>query len=67
MDILQKIEKLKKTIEETEQLVDEMISSLEVQNIKYQDKEGQLNSLKSEVRLNVEKIDEIIKDYNANS
>ena len=67
MDILQKIEKLKKTIEETEQLVDEMISSLEVQNIKYQDKEGQLNSLKAEVRLNVEKIDEIIKDYNANS
>ena len=67
MDILQKIEKLKKTIEETEQLVDEMISSLEVQNIKYQDKEGQLNSLKSEVRLNVEKIDEIIKDYNDNS
>ena len=67
MEILEKIDTLKKSIEETEKLVDELISSLQAQKLKVENKENKILHLKNEVRNNLDKIDKIIEDYNANS
>ena len=67
MEILEKIDTLKKSIEETDKLVDELISSLQAQKLRVVNKESKILHLKKEVRNNVDKIDKIIEDYNANS
>lgn len=67
MEILKKITELKKSILETDLLVDDLLSSLKVQQNRIDDKEKKILQLKEEVKINVEKIDEIIEDYNANS
>ena len=63
MQLLKKIEKLKKSIQETDQLVEELIASLKAQELKSENKEKKILKLKDEVRVNVEKIDKIIADY----
>tara|TARA_B100000965_G_scaffold302491_1_gene261153 strand:+ start:385 stop:591 length:207 start_codon:yes stop_codon:yes gene_type:complete len=68
MQLLKKIEKLKKSIQETDQLVEELLASLKAQELKSENKEKKILKLKDEVRVNVEKIDKIIADYyNANN
>ena len=67
MEIIKKITKLEKSIEETENLVKELISNLNTQKIKVANKEKKILYLKREVRTNVEKIDKIIENYNVNS
>ena len=68
MQLSKKIEKLKKSIQETDQLVEELIASLKAQELKSENKEKKILKLKDEVRINVEKIDQIIEDYyNANN
>ena len=67
MEILKKIAELKKSVLETDQLVDDLLSSLNAQQQRIENKEKKILKLKKEVKTNVEKIDEIIKDYNANS
>ena len=67
MEILKKIAGLKKSILETDQLVDDLLSSIKAQQNRIDNKEKKILQLKEEVKMNVEKIDEIIEDYNANS
>ena len=67
MEILKKIAALKKSILETDQLVDDLLSSIKAQQNRIDSKEKKILQLKEEVKINVEKIDEIIEDYNANS
>ena len=64
---INEIDKLKQSIVETDQLVDEMIEFLEAQKIRTQKKEKKISELKEEVRVNIEKIDKIIDGYNANT
>ena len=58
---------LKKSIKELEQLVEELIASLEAQKLRVSNKEQIISQLKAEVRTNIEKIDEIIEEYHANT
>ena len=58
---------LKKSIKELEQLVEELIASLEAQKLRVSNKEKMISQLKAEVRNNIEKIDEIIEEYHANT
>ena len=67
METLKKIAGLKKSILETDQLVDDLLSSLKAHQNRIGNKEKQILQLKEEVKINIEKIDEIIEDYNANS
>ena len=67
MEILENIATLKNSIEETDQLVEELISSLQAQKLKVKNRENKILHLKNEVRKNLDKIDKIIKGYNANS
>jgi len=67
MEILENIATLKKSIEETDKLVEELISSLQAQKLKVENKENKILHLKNEVRNNLDKIDKIIEGYNANS
>jgi len=67
MEILKKIAALKKSILETDQLVDDLLSRLKAQQNRIDNREKKILQLKEEVKINIEKIDEIIEDYNANS
>ena len=67
MEIVKKIALLKKSIKITDELVNKLISSLQSQRLKVENKEQKILYLKAEVRNNVDKIDKIIEDYNANS
>ena len=67
MEILKKISELKKSIEDIEYLVEKLISNINVQHINVDTKEEKISHLKAEIKNNVNKIDEIIKNYNANS
>ena len=67
MQLLKKIQDLKKSIEDTDELVEQLISSLRAQEIRSEKKENKILKLKNEVKSNVEKIDKIIEDHNANS
>ena len=67
MEIISKIAELKKSIEETDQLVEELISSLESQQLKTLNKEKKINNLQEEVKSNIKKIDLIIENYDANT
>ena len=66
MEILKKITGLKKSIFETDQLVDDLLLSLKAHQNRIDNNEEKILYLKEEVKINVEKIDEIINDYNAN-
>ena len=61
------INHLKKSIKELEQFVEELIASLEAQKLRVSNKEKMISQLKAEVRTNIEKIDEIIEEYHANT
>ena len=67
MEIEKEIKDLKKSIIELELLVEELISSLEAQKLRVSNKEKIISQLKAEVRTNIEKIDEIIEEYHANT
>ena len=67
MEIEKEINDLKKSIIELELLVEELISSLEAQKLRVSNKEKIISQLKEEVRTNVEKIDQIIEEYHANT
>ena len=67
MEIEKEINDLKKSILELELLVEELISSLEAQKLRVSNKEKIISQLKEEVRTNIEKIDEIIEEYHANT
>ena len=67
MEIEKEIKDLKKSIIELELLVEELISSLEAQKLRVSKKEKIISQLKKEVRTNIEKIDEIIEEYHANT
>ena len=67
MEIGKEINDLKKSVLELELLVDELISSLEAQKLRVSNKEKIISQLKEEVRTNIEKIDEIIEEYHANT
>ena len=67
MDIRLAIAELKKSIKQTDELVDDLISSLQAQKIRVENKEKKIDQLKNEVRNNIDKIDNIIDEYNANS
>ena len=67
MEIGKEINDLKKSVLELELLVDELISSLEAQKLRVSNKEKIISQLKEEVRINVEKIDQIIEEYHANT
>tara|TARA_Y100001970_G_C13473204_1_gene480717 strand:- start:147 stop:350 length:204 start_codon:yes stop_codon:yes gene_type:complete len=67
MELIKRIKELKKSVEDTDQLIEELISSLNAQQLRADNKEKKILELKEEVRSNVEKIDLIIKDHNANT
>ena len=66
MDSLKKIADLKKSIQLTNQLIDKLTDVLKSKENKIHNKENQIKDLKEEIRINAEKIDQIIEDYNAN-
>ena len=67
MEIEKEINVLKKSIKELEQLVEELISSLEAQKLRVSNKEKIISQLKEDIRSNIEKIDEVIEEYHANT
>ena len=67
MEIEKEINNLKKSVLELEQLVEELISSLEAQKLRVSNKEKIISQLKAEIRTNIEKIDQIIEEYHANT
>tara|TARA_B100000965_G_C19065040_1_gene529554 strand:+ start:40 stop:243 length:204 start_codon:yes stop_codon:yes gene_type:complete len=67
MEIEKEINDLKKSVLELEVLVEELISSLEAQKLRVSNKEKIISQLKEEVRTNIEKIDQIIEEYHANT
>ena len=57
------MDQLKKSVKETEQLVDELISSLNAQKLKTENKEKKISKLKDEVRENIQKIETRVKIF----
>jgi len=60
MDLIKKIENLRNSIDKFEKLAEDL-------NDNIISKQKKIDRLKGQIKDNVEKIDEIIKDYNANS
>ena len=60
MDLLKKIEELKHRIDKFEQLAEDL-------NENILSKQKKIDYLKKQIHKNADKIDEIIKDYNANT
>ena len=58
MDLLKKIENIKNSVDKLEYLTDDLNESVLVKQIK-------IKHLKEEIKINVEKIDNILKNYNA--
>ena len=67
MDILKRIEILKNKMIQVEELVDDLLLTLEAKHNKIYIKENKILQLKEVVKKNVDKIDSIIDEYNANS
>ena len=67
MDILKRIEILKNKMIQVEELVDDLLMTLEAKQNKIYIKENKILQLKEVVKKNVDKIDSIIDEYNANS
>lgn len=64
---MEKITELETSIKKTDVLVDRLALFLEEQKIKTRLKEEKILKLKEEVKINVEKIDEIIENYYGNT
>ena len=60
MDLILKIKELDSNVEKIEQLVDDLIESLD-------GKRKKIDHLKEQIQSNINKIDKIIEDHNANS
>ena len=60
MDLLKKIEDLKNSVDKFEQLAEDL-------NDNILSKQKKIDYLKGQIKLNVEKIEEIIKNYNADT
>ena len=60
MDLLKKIDELKHRIDKFEQLAEDL-------NENILSKQKKIDYLKKQIHKNLDKIDEIIKDYNANT
>ena len=60
MDLLKKIERLKHSIDKFEQLTDDLNDSI-------LSKQKKIDHLKEQIQDKVDKIDKIIKNYNANT
>jgi len=60
MDLLKKIDELKHRIDKFEQLAEDLSENI-------LSKQKKIDYLKKQIHKNVNKIDEIIKDYNANT
>jgi len=67
MDILKRIEILKNKMIQAEELVDDLLLTLEAKQNQIYTKENKISQLKKVVKENVDKIDTIIEEYNANS
>ena len=67
MDILKRIEILKNKMIQAEELVDDLLLTLDAKQNKINIKENKISELKEVVKKNVDKIDSIIDEYNANS
>jgi len=67
MDLLKKISKVQIKLKQTEELTDDLLLSLKSKENKVQNHEQKILTLKDEIKKNIEKIDMIIKNYNANS
>ena len=67
MEILKRIEILKNKMIQVEELVDDLLLTLEAKQNKIYIKENKILQLKEVVKKNVDKIDSIIDEYNANS
>ena len=67
MDILKRIEILKNKVIQVDELVDDLLLTLEAKQNKIYIKENKILQLKEVVKKNVDKIDSIIDEYNANS
>ncbi|HIA60654.1 MAG: hypothetical protein MK015_03630 [Alphaproteobacteria bacterium] len=67
MDILKRIEILKNKMIQVEELVDDLLLTLEAKQNKIYIKENKILQLKEVVKKNVDKIDSMIDEYNANS
>ena len=67
MDLLKRIKELENKIIQTEELIEDMLSSIDSNEVKVQSREKKIEFLKENIKKNVEKLDIIIKDYNANS
>tara|TARA_Y100001970_G_C13799226_1_gene634171 strand:+ start:63 stop:266 length:204 start_codon:yes stop_codon:yes gene_type:complete len=67
MEITKKINKLKESIIEIDQLIEELISSLEAQHLRAENKGKKVLEIKDELKTNIKKIDKIIENHNANS
>ena len=65
MDILKRIEILKNKMIQVEELVDDLLLTLEAKQNKIHIKENKILQLKEVVKKNVDKIDSIIDEYNA--
>ena len=67
MDILKRIEILKNKMTQVEELVEDLLLTLEAKQNQLYIKENKISELKKIVKENVDKIDTIIEKYNANS
>ena len=67
MDLLKKISKVQIKLKQTEELTNDLLLSLKSKENKVQNHEQKILTLKDEIKKNIEKIDMIIKNYNANS
>ena len=67
MDILKRIEILKNKMIQVEELVDDLLLTLEAKQNKIYIKENKILQLKEVVKKNVDKTDLIIDEHNANS
>ena len=67
MDLLKKVKELQNKLIQTEELIEDLLLSLDSNETKVQSREKKIEFLKENIKKNVEKLDIIIKDYNANS
>ena len=67
MDILKRIEILKNKMIQAEELVDDLLLTLDAKQNKINIKENKILELKEVVKKNIDKIDTIIDEYNADS
>lgn len=67
MDLLKKIKELQNKLIQSEELIEDLLLSLDSNEAKVQNRENKIEFLKENIKKNVEKLDIIIKDHNADS